>query len=400
MKKNNGFTLIEVLAVIAILGLILIIAVPKINETMNESKAKSLIISARTIAEQAEKIYMENYTLGKSTNIECSEVTKLSSDNYGYCKILFDENGKAKVTLEGKGKFEGMAICDGTKKGGEISEHCFTDEACFAHGNVELKGDFTINEDACKTFAISDGAPVEVAEVVCDGGTYEGMTLSDMINEGWYSIEDLEDAGVIVPSYENYYAITGYDYENPNCSSNVWIPDKINGIEIEAIADYAFTTEGEVVSNAVSQANVNFSSVINMVKSNLCNSKLTPISAAPELGIGITGIKLSSTIEYIGEAAFIDSNITGTLDLSDATSLLTIGEAAFYGNTITTLILPSSVEKINAYAFYNEGYDDSACNYLRKIDIGNKNATIDSNAFGCICDASHNLPSWFELCGR
>ena len=43
MKKKNGFTLVEVLAVIAILALILVIAVPKILDTLKTTRENTFI---------------------------------------------------------------------------------------------------------------------------------------------------------------------------------------------------------------------------------------------------------------------------------------------------------------------------------------------------------------------
>ena len=59
MKKKNGFTLVELLAVIVILAIILVIAVPKITDTIKNSKIASFESSAKTIAAQAEKKKME-----------------------------------------------------------------------------------------------------------------------------------------------------------------------------------------------------------------------------------------------------------------------------------------------------------------------------------------------------
>ena len=53
MKKKNGFTLVELLAVIVILAIILVIAVPKITDTIKNSKIASFESSAKTIAAQA-----------------------------------------------------------------------------------------------------------------------------------------------------------------------------------------------------------------------------------------------------------------------------------------------------------------------------------------------------------
>ena len=114
MKKENGFTLVELLAVIVILAVILVIAVPKITDTIKNSKIASFESSAKTIAAQAEKKKMENEILEDTGSINCSDVVKLNDTDYGNCSITFDGN-TAKVTLIGKGKFEGLQIINGTK---------------------------------------------------------------------------------------------------------------------------------------------------------------------------------------------------------------------------------------------------------------------------------------------
>ena len=114
MKKQNGFTLVELLAVIVILAIILVIAVPKITDTIKNSKIASFESSAKTIAAQAEKKKMENEILEDTGSINCSDVVKLNDTDYDSCSITFDGN-TAKVSLIGKGKFEGLAIINGTK---------------------------------------------------------------------------------------------------------------------------------------------------------------------------------------------------------------------------------------------------------------------------------------------
>ena len=112
--KKKGFTLVELLAVIVILAVILVIAVPKIMDTIQNSKEGTLMSSAKLIANQAEKKYVENQVLGINDVISCDDVAK-TTDDYDYCDISFDNDGKASVTISGKGKFEGMAVCNATK---------------------------------------------------------------------------------------------------------------------------------------------------------------------------------------------------------------------------------------------------------------------------------------------
>ena len=121
MKKKNGFTLVELLAVIVILAIILVIAVPKITDTIKNSKIASFESSAKTIAAQAEKKKMENEILEDAGSINCSDVVKLNDTDYGNCSISFDGN-TAKVTLVGNGKFEGLSVINGTKENATASE--------------------------------------------------------------------------------------------------------------------------------------------------------------------------------------------------------------------------------------------------------------------------------------
>ena len=113
-NKGRGFTLVELLAVIVILAIILVIAVPKITDTIKNSKKASFESSAKTIAAQAEKKKMEKEILEDTGSISCSDIVKLNDTDYGNCSITFDGN-TAKVSLVGKGKFEGLSVINGTK---------------------------------------------------------------------------------------------------------------------------------------------------------------------------------------------------------------------------------------------------------------------------------------------
>ena len=122
MKNKNAFTLVELLAVIVILAIILVIAVPKISDTIKNSKIASFESSAKTIAAQAEKKKMENEILDNSNPITCKNLVKLSNSDYISCSVYFDSNNNALVTLYGSGKFEGLQIIDGTKDSAKAEE--------------------------------------------------------------------------------------------------------------------------------------------------------------------------------------------------------------------------------------------------------------------------------------
>ena len=122
MKKRNAFTLIELLAVIVILAVILVIAIPRILDVIEISKKDSFKNSAQLIADTAEKKKVSDKLLGKDEEITCKDVAKINDEDYNKCTIIFDENGIAKVSITGKGKFDGLKITNGTKENAEVKE--------------------------------------------------------------------------------------------------------------------------------------------------------------------------------------------------------------------------------------------------------------------------------------
>ena len=121
-KKKNAFTLIELLAVIVILAVILVIAIPRILDVIETSKKDSFKNSAQLIADSAEKKKVSDKLLGKDEEITCKDVAKINDEDYASCKITFDSDGNAKVSITGKGKFDGLKITNGTKENAEVKE--------------------------------------------------------------------------------------------------------------------------------------------------------------------------------------------------------------------------------------------------------------------------------------
>ena len=121
-EKKNAFTLIELLAVIVILAVILVIAIPRILDVIETSKKDSFKNAAQLIADSAEKKKVSDKLLGKDESITCKDVAKISDEDYASCIISFDSEGNAKVSITGKGKFDGLKITNGTKENAEVKE--------------------------------------------------------------------------------------------------------------------------------------------------------------------------------------------------------------------------------------------------------------------------------------
>ena len=131
MKKRNGFTLVELLAVIVILAIILVIAVPQIISTIEDATKASIESSAKMVAAQVENQYTVAQTLSKDfvkENGNCmQEWAGLNDTDYQSCTYNITANGDAKVTLVGKGKFADYVCNNATRaeaecvKGGTVN---------------------------------------------------------------------------------------------------------------------------------------------------------------------------------------------------------------------------------------------------------------------------------------
>ena len=280
-KKRNAFTLIKLLAVIVILAVILVISIPRILDVIDVSKKDSFKTSAQLIADSAEKKYVENKLNNFDEEITCENVTKLSKEDYEYCFVKIDEEGNAKVTIKGKGKFKDLAICNGTKTSVELSDTCSTDAKYFAYEDVE-----------------------------------GGISITG------YSIE----GGI---------SITGYSIEG---GLDVVIPSNINGKQVVAIGDVAFTTRG-VEPTGISSNNIEYK-----VKTlyNFENKyDVVIIKDVAYYGIGITSVTIPNTVISIGRRAFSNNKLTNSTIIFPTTPL-TIGCYAF-DNNLEEIIYPSNV---------------------------------------------------------
>ena len=121
--KIKGFTLVELLAVIVILSVILVIAVPQIMNVIENTKIGSMESTAKLIAKSAERVYTEKEILGESLdNLNCSDVAKINDEDYDTCEIKIIED-KAIVNIVGKGRFAGKYINNGTKEFANVTEY-------------------------------------------------------------------------------------------------------------------------------------------------------------------------------------------------------------------------------------------------------------------------------------
>ena len=194
-KVKKGITLVELLAVIVIL----VIAVPQIMNVIESARKGSIESTAKLIAEGAEREYTNRKILGKDTNIKCSDVSSMNSNDYGTCVITFDNRGKATVKVTGKGKFEGYT-CNGNSTNMECvksdtSEPAETDAQYFAYSEVE--GGVAITgyniEGGLDVVIPSEIDGKKVVEIAYAAFTSSGVTPTNMANTNKVSVSYLNN---------------------------------------------------------------------------------------------------------------------------------------------------------------------------------------------------------------
>lgn len=98
VKNKNGFTLVELLAVIVIMGILMMVAIPSITRTIENSRKETFVDIAKSYANAAR-------TLWASDNLLCgSENLYASAMNDGDYYILIDTANMPTVLLDQGGK--------------------------------------------------------------------------------------------------------------------------------------------------------------------------------------------------------------------------------------------------------------------------------------------------------
>ena len=388
MKKKKGFTLVELLAVIVILAVILIIAMPKISDVIKNSKESSLETTAKLIASQAEKKYTENQVLDNSSTIKCSDVAKISNADYESCNITFDSKGNAKVTIVGKGKFEGLQVVDGTKNSAKASvKKEIVETAAKYFSYEEVEGGISIigyqkgvvsnvevkDENKCISYLQTLGGTEEQATTLCTTNqAVNGLTLQQAVSKGRIPSSDYETAGLKV-TYEN------------GGGTDVVIPSQIDGKTVVAIADYAFTTFG-VIPTLTAYNNDYNDYKVSLLSYNSNNNYVVKPLASPDVeGLGITSVIIPNTITSIGARAFAYNKLT---NVEIPSSVAEIGNYAFAYNKLTNVTIPSSVTLIARFAF--------AYNKITSITFPDTLITLGCNVFygnPIMEDSTYSFPS-------
>ena len=185
--KRNGFTLVELLAVVVILAIILTIAIPSITNIFNSASNNSFESSAKMVLKAIEYKKLENDSFDPTTIDETNLKDLLKVDDANFQTLKIEKiSGKTHITVIGKNKWVGL-VASGT----------YTDIA------VENSNDYgsDITRPVITMLGVS---PVDISQ----GSSYSdaGSTASDNTDGNITSI--IQTISTVNPSVVGTYTVT------------------------------------------------------------------------------------------------------------------------------------------------------------------------------------------------
>ena len=288
MVNNKGLTLIELLAVIIIIGIVAMVTTPIVITSISNSKDKATKVSALGYIKA-----VENSITLKDVN------NNLAIDAGSYALSSFDTEFKGTnpsngfITVDANGEVVSAELCINAQKINYYNSIATIDTLndCSSIAIPSIP-----NPDVCFNFNSGTGT-------ITDYYSYAGYTA----NPGNYAL-----------------AQSAYI----DCTDHVSIPSTIGGVTVRSIGYYAFNRNG-----------------ITTLYLPITVTNIGDEAFSHNL---ITNLTIPSSIVSIGEYAF-DNNQISSLIFNEG--LISIGDEAFAYNQIANLKIPNSVQAIYRSAF-------------------------------------------------
>ena len=182
MKNKKGFTLVELLAVIVILGILLVVAVPAVSTIIRNSRRNADKTEAMEFLKQLEQCSI-------SGNSSCSATASLE---------MLQQNGSGKLGVHFSGSFDTntykASVAYFVFKGGNGTVFYYNSSTAKTTGDMIARLNKNVNVSSCSTSAPTIAAPTSAATAyfkaaidstvsgASASATYSGTTYTRNLN--------------------------------------------------------------------------------------------------------------------------------------------------------------------------------------------------------------------------
>ena len=327
MKKNkNGFTLVELLSAIILLGIVMIIAIPSITSYIGDSRKSAYIDTAKEyIKEAKKKVFAKDFDFYDKDTTYYIQIENIPLENGGDSPYGKWVDAYVAVVYVGQSewRFYWYSI----------------DEAGF---KVDLTEDKDLDESDVYNISqgkINNRQPVGTRNNVVilnpDGTetvTTQRIEVTTEEADRCYSYRLTESTKTAM--------ITYYDV---SCGTELMIPSVIDDYEITEIYQYAFYNMG--------------------IKSVIIPSSVQKIGSRAFASNPLTKVTLPPGLVTIDSEAFMNCKLP---KVNFPNTLKTIGARSFRNNKITVVDVPASVTSLGACAFCDNPIPNPSFLYVIK----------------------------------
>ena len=185
--KKNGFTLVELLAVISILSIIAVITIPKINKSLETSKISTVIVSAKGYIAAVDSYYINSKVDGQG--ITLNGVFAVNREG-----VLYDNTNVYEIKFTGGGLTNGIL----TYVNDDFNSGCLT-----------ING-YKVNIDSSRNATAEKG--------ICE--------YDDIVNYTLYASDYLQEyLALALEKYSNLETETVYSVDDMDISTDVLTTD-------------------------------------------------------------------------------------------------------------------------------------------------------------------------------
>src|SRR5574344_461625 len=313
--NKKGFTLVELLAVIVILGVIALIVTPIVTGVIKKSKDSAAINSSYQYEEAAE-LYVSEAT-GNNKNLIYSNMVRVldvtgTTASGGYIKA---------------------------NKDGEIAYGLILDGRCVVKSFSEQSASISEDKSLCSSTVIPPTSCFEYETLTAsDLSTYNNLlSVGDIVITG-YSCGDTLKTEYHMDSPLN---VTHSVFNNDGTYTDIEIPSTIDGSPVTGIANGAFECSEVAQTSNRNIYNIK-PSFLGTKKNDIEPSLLVESKDSYDVnktnGRGIHTLALPSSMKYIGVVSFGFNEVEKITFSSDK---IYIGLGAFMLNSLTSLDLPN-----------------------------------------------------------